>query len=129
MAARHGWRPLAGAGRLLPRKVPPTGSRPVFCRDCFQEQKGGAGAGRGQRERERRPTVTRVAAGRTQGAVKWFNESKGFGFILDDGGEEVFVHFSAIQGQGFKSLTQGDRVEFDVVSGAKGKQAANVTRI
>ena len=67
--------------------------------------------------------------GRQQGAVKWFNESKGFGFIQDDGGEDVFVHFSAIQGEGFKVLTEGDRVEFDVVPGAKGKQAANVTRI
>jgi CspA family cold shock protein len=66
---------------------------------------------------------------RQQGAVKWFNESKGFGFIQDDGGEDVFVHFSAIQGDGFKVLTEGDRVEFDVVPGAKGKQAANVTRI
>jgi CspA family cold shock protein len=64
-----------------------------------------------------------------QGAVKWFNESKGFGFIQDDGGEDVFVHFSAIQTDGFKTLTEGDRVEFDVVPGEKGRQAANVTRI
>jgi len=70
-----------------------------------------------------------VATGpRTQGAVKWFNEAKGFGFILDDSGEEVFVHFSAIGGDGFKTLQEGDRVEFDVVSGPKGKQAANVVR-
>jgi CspA family cold shock protein len=66
---------------------------------------------------------------RMQGAVKWFNESKGFGFIQDDGGEDVFVHFSAIQGDGFRTLQQGERVEFDVVPGAKGKQAANVVRI
>ena len=64
-----------------------------------------------------------------QGAVKWFNESKGFGFIQDDGGDDVFVHFSAIQGDGFRTLQQGERVEFDVVPGAKGKQAANVVRI
>ena len=64
-----------------------------------------------------------------QGAVKWFNESKGFGFIQDDGGEEIFVHFSAIQSDGFKTLSQGDRVEFDVVPGARGPQAANVVRI
>ena len=71
-----------------------------------------------------------VATGdRTQGAVKWFNEAKGFGFILDDSGEEVFVHFSAIGGDGFRTLAEGDRVEFDVVSGAKGKQAANVVRV
>jgi CspA family cold shock protein len=64
----------------------------------------------------------------SQGEVKWFNESKGFGFIRDDGGEEVFVHFSAILGDGFKTLAEGDRVEFDVVMGPKGKQAMNVTR-
>ncbi len=68
-------------------------------------------------------------SGRQQGAVKWFNESKGFGFIKEDGGEEVFVHFSAISGEGFRTLAEGDRVEFDVIPGAKGKQAANVTRI
>jgi CspA family cold shock protein len=66
---------------------------------------------------------------RQQGAVKWFNEAKGFGFIQNQGGEDVFVHFSAISGEGFKSLTQGDRVEFDVVPGERGKQAANVTRL
>jgi CspA family cold shock protein len=66
---------------------------------------------------------------RQQGEVKWFNEAKGFGFILEDGGEEIFVHFSAIQSDGFKTLSQGDRVEFDVVPGARGRQAANVTRI
>jgi len=66
---------------------------------------------------------------RYQGAVKWFNEAKGFGFIQQDGGEDLFVHFSAIQGDGFKSLGEGDRVEFDVVQGNKGKQAANVTKI
>lgn len=66
---------------------------------------------------------------RQQGAVKWFNESKGFGFIQDDGGEDIFVHFSAIQADGFKTLAEGDRVEFDVVPGTRGRQAANVTRI
>jgi CspA family cold shock protein len=69
------------------------------------------------------------AGGRQQGAVKWFNESKGFGFIQDDGGEDIFVHFSAIQSDGFKTLAQGDRVEFDVVPGTRGRQAANVTRV
>ena len=61
--------------------------------------------------------------------MKWFNEAKGFGFILVDGGEEIFVHFSAIQGDGFRALTAGERVEFDVVDGNKGKQAANVVRL
>ena len=56
-------------------------------------------------------------------------ESKGFGFIQQDNGDDLFVHFSAIQGEGFRSLTEGDRVEFDIVDGAKGKQAANVNKI
>ena len=65
----------------------------------------------------------------TRGTVKWFNEAKGFGFIRDDAGQEIFVHSSAIQSDGAKTLTQGDRVEFEVVPGARGNQAANVTRI
>jgi CspA family cold shock protein len=64
-----------------------------------------------------------------QGEVKWFNEAKGFGFIREDSGEEVFVHFAAILGEGFKVLREGERVEFDVVMGPKGKQAANVVRV
>jgi CspA family cold shock protein len=64
-----------------------------------------------------------------QGVVKWFNQAKGFGFIRDDGGQEVFVHSSAIRSDGARILTQGDRVEFEVVPGARGNQAANVTRI
>jgi CspA family cold shock protein len=59
--------------------------------------------------------------------VKWFNEAKGFGFITSESGEDVFVHYSAIQGAGFKTLNEGAAVEFDVVSGPKGLQAANVT--
>ena len=62
------------------------------------------------------------------GTVKWFNDAKGFGFITQEGGEDVFVHFSAIQAQGFKSLTEGDRVEFEVTRGPKGLQAANVRK-
>jgi CspA family cold shock protein len=61
-----------------------------------------------------------------EGIVKWFNAEKGFGFISRDNGEDVFVHFSAIQGDGFKSLEEGQRVTFDVVDGPKGPQAANV---
>ncbi len=64
-----------------------------------------------------------------QGTVKWFNASKGFGFIEVEGGNDVFVHFSAIQGDGFKSLEEGERVSFEVVDGARGPQAANVSKI
>jgi CspA family cold shock protein len=62
------------------------------------------------------------------GTVKWFNDAKGFGFIAREGGPDVFVHFSAIQSQGFKSLAEGDQVEFEIVQGQKGPQAANVTK-
>lgn len=64
-----------------------------------------------------------------EGTVKWFNEAKGFGFIEQDSGPDVFVHFSAIQGEGFKTLNEGDRVSFEVVKGPKGPQAENVRKI
>ncbi len=64
-----------------------------------------------------------------QGKVKWFNAEKGFGFIESEEGNDVFVHFSAIQGQGFKTLEEGQTVEFDVVQGERGLQAANVVRV
>ncbi len=63
---------------------------------------------------------------RTSGTVKWFNDAKGFGFITTEGGEDVFVHFTAIQGNGFRSLKEGSLVEFEVVNGPKGLQASNV---
>ena len=62
------------------------------------------------------------------GTVKWFNEAKGFGFIQQEGGEDVFVHYSAISGDGFKTLAEGERLEFEVVRGPKGLQAANVRK-
>ena len=63
-----------------------------------------------------------------QGRVKWFNDAKGFGFITQESGEDVFVHFSAVVAQGFKSLAEGDQVEFVVTRGPKGLQAANVRK-
>ena len=65
---------------------------------------------------------------RIQGTVKWFNDAKGYGFLSHEGGPDVFVHFSTIQTDGFKSLAEGDKVEFEIVQGAKGPQAAEVTK-
>ncbi|MGI5876676.1 MAG: cold shock domain-containing protein [Dethiobacteria bacterium] len=64
-----------------------------------------------------------------EGKVKWFNADKGYGFIEREDGEDVFVHFSAIQGEGFKTLDEGQSVEFDIVEGNRGLQAANVVRL
>jgi CspA family cold shock protein len=63
------------------------------------------------------------------GVVKWFNDAKGFGFIEQDNGEDVFVHFSSIQGDGFKSLAEGDAVSFEVTQGTKGPQASSVEKV
>ena len=63
-----------------------------------------------------------------KGSVKWFDDRKGYGFIARDGGKDIFVHFSAIQGAGFKTLSEGEEVEFEIVNGPKGEQATNVQK-
>jgi CspA family cold shock protein len=63
------------------------------------------------------------------GRVKWFNNAKGYGFIVQDGGPEVFVHYSAIQGDGYKTLVEGQEVEFEIAQSDKGPQAANVNKV
>jgi len=65
---------------------------------------------------------------RIKGTVKWFNNSKGYGFLGRDGGPDVFIHYSAIASEGYRSLDEGDRVEFEIVQGKKGPQAANVIK-
>lgn len=119
----------------------PTSGRPVYCRNCFQNhrpamERTGAPARTGPPARTsapaRRMTMTSstvLSDGRRHGAVKWFNSNKGFGFIQTEEGEDLFVHFSAIQSEGYRSLTDGDRVEFDVVDSNKGRQAANVVKV
>jgi CspA family cold shock protein len=66
---------------------------------------------------------------RINGTVKWFNDAKGFGFISREGGPDVFVHYTAVSASGFKSLAEGDKVEFEIVEGQKGPQAANVVKV
>ena len=113
----------------------PSSGRPVYCRDCYRSHKpeGMGGGGGGGSRVSVRPPDSRMSSlsseDRQQGSVKWFNESKGYGFIESAVGEDVFVHYSAIRGDGFRTLANGERVEFDLVSGDRGKQAANVTRV
>src|SRR5204862_8037036 len=93
-----------------------------------------AGTARGRRGwftdvAHRHVTASRKRTMRITGKVKWFNNAKGYGFIERDGGSDVFVHYSAIQGDGFRSLEEGQAVEFEIVDGPKGPQAGNVTKI
>jgi CspA family cold shock protein len=64
-----------------------------------------------------------------KGTVKWFNQKKGYGFLISEDGKEIFVHFSSIQGEGFKSLREGDEVKFEITKGEKGEQATNVVKL
>jgi CxxC-x17-CxxC domain-containing protein len=132
-----------GAGTQVP--FLPVANRPVYCKDCYESHRPErAAGGRPARGRRAGPSAdapdgggaprssapVRAGGGQhARGEVKSFREAKGFGFIREDSGEEVFVHFSAILGEGFKSLREGERVEFDIVMGPKGRQAANVVRI
>jgi CspA family cold shock protein len=77
-----------------------------------------------EKERARRTTLAQY-----KGTVKWFNNAKGYGFLGRDGGADVFVHYSSIQGDGYKSLKEGDEVEFDIIQGSKGPQADQVVRL
>jgi CspA family cold shock protein len=83
----------------------------------------------GQRRGDAGVVASRKRMMRITGKVKWFNNAKGYGFIERDGGSDVFVHYSAIQGDGFRSLEEGQAVEFEIVDGPKGPQAGNVTKI
>jgi CxxC-x17-CxxC domain-containing protein len=105
----------------------PTAGRPVYCRNCFQNHR--PAMARAGSPVTMSPRSMDSSDARRQGAVKWFNSSKGFGFIQTEEGEDLFVHFSAIQSEGYRSLTDGDRVEFDVVESNKGRQAANVVKV
>ena len=117
-----------GAETMVP--FSPTSGRPVYCRNCFQNHRPAmARAGAPARTMTMTARPAMGGDGRRNGAVKWFNSSKGFGFIQTEEGEDLFVHFSAIQSEGYRSLTDGDRVEFDVVESTKRRQAANVIKV
>jgi cold shock protein len=85
-------------------------------------------AGRCHGGATRRELQGRTSTMRITGKVKWFNNAKGYGFIEREGGSDVFVHFSAVQGNGFRTLEEGQAVEFEIVDGPKGPQAGNVTK-
>jgi CxxC-x17-CxxC domain-containing protein len=105
----------------------PTAGRPVYCRTCFQASKRSAPAPARHANAARPARVS--SGGRQEGVVKWFNAAKGFGFIQTADGEDIYLHSSAIQGEGHRGLTEGDHVAFDIGDSGKGKQATNVTKV
>src|SRR5215213_5467747 len=125
------------ASRRVHKTCPITDVRPAPRADDWRDgaSQGSRGTSGGRRpahlSHARSGSIARYEVrfmARINGTVKWFNDAKGFGFISREGGPDVFVHFSAIQGNGFKSLAEGDKVEFEIVQGQKGPQAADVTK-
>src|SRR3954467_12978691 len=105
----------------------------VCCRDGYTHLGAGKPASKAEAAHSRsffmfRPIARQESTMRITGKVKWFNNAKGYGFIERDGGSDVFVHFSAVQGNGFRTLEEGQAVEFEIVDGPKGPQAGNVTK-
>jgi CspA family cold shock protein len=100
----------------------------VFFYVCRARPDGRGTVGRCHAAPRAAPLQGRESTMRITGKVKWFNNAKGYGFIERDGGSDVFVHFSAVQGNGFRTLEEGQAVEFEIVDGPKGPQAGNVTK-
>src|SRR5512134_1017265 len=103
-------------------------ARTTLSRGSLFEPVPGRG-GQGRTSPGRCPSNSRGSKSMAKGKVKWFNDAKGFGFIAQESGPDVFVHFTAIQADGFRSLAEGDAVEFDVAQGPKGLQAQNVRKV
>src|SRR5512134_1531604 len=104
--------------------------RAIFRRAAgYARRAGRTGAAKRPDQQTAAPRAGEGALRMATGTVKWFNDAKGFGFITEEGGEDIFVHFSEIKGDGFRTLAEGQRVEFEVTSGPKGKKAANVRKV